>query len=210
MIGEPAETLVSDIVESIHQLFDAYELLSLPTVPTLQSLLLLLASPCFDQSSLMTASACRMALTLGLHRSDREDGLMIYWSCIVAARWESLKSQKMQTESPLCFDLETTCPRTVPDPDTVFGQVYQLLMPAATDTNEAHTLNPLSERHDCVQVLACYLGHRAEDLQAICSADNKGTPWYRLNPFHEARFWAIEQATKNTSQAVSPELPDPS
>ncbi|KIW28372.1 uncharacterized protein PV07_08042 [Cladophialophora immunda] len=141
LAGASGTALVEDISQSIHQCFDAYELLSLPTLSTLQSILLLLASPQFSQQSMMTASACRMALTLGLHRPHYPQPIL-YWSCIVAARWESLRSIGTRSTDRVCFDLETTPPHTEPDPRTIFGALYHLL--AHADRNREH----LSDLHD--------------------------------------------------------------
>ena len=93
--GPAARNLAEYIAQSIQQCFAAYELLYLPTASSLQSILLLLVSPLFSQASIMTAPACRMALTLGLHRpqAPRPD---MYCSCIIASRWQVLKSPAPQ------------------------------------------------------------------------------------------------------------------
>lgn len=121
--------VVPDIIESIRQCFDAYDLLSLPSTSTLQSLLLLLCCPVLSelQSPMMVTAACRMAISLGYHRPEAHRPIL-YWSCIAWARWEWLKNR--EPGSPLCVDVESDHPRISPDPSTWFGSFYLLLAQA--------------------------------------------------------------------------------
>ncbi|KIW87407.1 uncharacterized protein Z519_12043 [Cladophialophora bantiana CBS 173.52] len=210
--GARAHTLVEDIAQAVHQCFDAYELLSLPTVSTLQSILLMLASPRFSQQSMMTASACRMALTLGLHRPHYPKPIL-YWSCIVAARWESLRSVSTRLTDRVCFDLETTPPHTEPDPKTVFGALYHLLACAdenrerlgdlyhiyrsqniytydATPTGQEvnASVRILGEEPETVQTLVYplvrYLSEDGTNSSDASSTITDDSPAFELNPFY--------------------------
>ncbi|KAF4629733.1 hypothetical protein G7Y89_g8413 [Cudoniella acicularis] len=140
LAGTAEKDLTENIAESIRQCFDAHEMLCLPTVSSFKSMILLLASPLFSQSSIMTASACRMALTLGLHRPQHPHP-ELYWSCIVAARWQALKRSQNGAVGRLCFDLEKTPPETEPDRNSFFGAIYHLL--AAADPNHTAPENSI-------------------------------------------------------------------
>lgn len=217
LAGASAKTLVDDITESIHQCFDAYELLSLPTVTTLQSILLLLASPRFSQSSMMTASVCRTALTLGLHRPQHPRPVL-YWSCIVAARWESLRDPMGQSSDSVCFDLASAQPHTEPDPGTVFGALYHFL--ACADKRRRH-LNEVFDIYQArclrtpelmslqqaggdpphgseagmiqslLRLLAQYLSNRSGSHSSSLAVVTDELPAFHVNPFYDARHWLL-------------------
>ncbi|OJJ43543.1 hypothetical protein ASPZODRAFT_895238 [Penicilliopsis zonata CBS 506.65] len=80
---------ITQVTESIHQCFDAEDLLSLPSISTLQALLLLLACPGFSQRSIMVSSALRMASILGFNRAQSPRPIL-YWSCVAWARWDAI------------------------------------------------------------------------------------------------------------------------
>lgn len=143
MQGKEAVKLVEDIVDSLRQCFDAYELLALPSMPTLKAILLLLACPKVMDTSMLVAGACRMALILGCHRPSASNPT-IYWSCIIAARWEMLKDPTTQKSRTLCFDLDSAPPSTEPNKDTPFGQIYQVLKEADPTIYQHPTRTPSS------------------------------------------------------------------
>ncbi|CAK7214696.1 hypothetical protein SEUCBS140593_002274 [Sporothrix eucalyptigena] len=121
--------LVSSIVESVRQCFDAHDLCARPSLSTLQALLLLLCCPALAdlQAPVMTTAACTMAIALGLHRPQAPRPVL-YWSCIAWARWDALSTSRATgRDAPLCFDLESAVPATRPDPATCFGAIYRLL-----------------------------------------------------------------------------------
>ena len=127
LAGPSERDLAETIGASIRQCFEAHELLCLPTLSTLRAILLLLTSPLFSsQSSILTNCACRMALILGLHQPGHPRP-ELYWSCIIAARWQSLKDSAYGMPARHCFDLDTTQPQSEPDHDSLFGALYHLL-----------------------------------------------------------------------------------
>jgi hypothetical protein len=151
-----------------------------------------------------------MALTLGLHR-PHDPRPVLYWSCIIAARWQSLKEPSSRALSPLCFDLDNASPMFEPKSATIFGSIYHLL--ARADTNRhlsgrASTLesnilptirsgfqmedgsyltpNLTHKLQVLVEMLAQYLSDEVEATQA-CLTDEEPNLAFQLNPFHEIR-----------------------
>ncbi|OAG39672.1 hypothetical protein AYO21_06140 [Fonsecaea monophora] len=205
LAGASASTtaLVEDITRSIHECFDAYELLSLPTLSTLQSLLLLLASPRFSQQSMMTASACRMALTLGLHRPHHPRPVL-YWSCIVAARWESLRSASTRSADRVCFDLEMTPPQTEPDPLTIFGALYHLL--ACADRNRGHLGSlPIILRSQDMYTRGTITTRTEDDPSTSMSGQDQETTQALLEPLVQYLSGA-ESSTSDVPPTITTDL----
>jgi hypothetical protein len=61
---------------------------------------------------------------------------MIYWSCIVAARWDSLKNPLTRATDFVCLDLPSAPPLTEPDHESPFGALFYLLQSADQRRNE--------------------------------------------------------------------------
>ncbi|KAH8819855.1 hypothetical protein F5884DRAFT_27832 [Xylogone sp. PMI_703] len=120
------EALVESIVESVRQCSDESDIISAPSIPNLQALLLLLACPYIPNRSLMLAAACRMSLIYGLHCTE-SDSVILYWSCVAWAWWTSLESSNDNPDKMMFFDLQSSRPFRNPRGEDFFGQIYSLL-----------------------------------------------------------------------------------
>lgn len=203
--GDP---LVSDILASVQQCFDSFEVATMPSLWSLQSLLLLITCPRVPQPSMLTSAACRMALLLGLHK-PQNPRLLLFWSCVLASRWDSLCRADSSTFSRPSPDLMSLAPSSGPEDATIFTWLFTMVTEA---DQERCGPDSATKRTDCdwegsfheaaasigtgirglreIMVLTrLYLMGKREEAQNISEAKKtiaKLCPAVNLNPFASA------------------------
>ncbi|CAG9946444.1 unnamed protein product [Clonostachys rosea f. rosea IK726] len=101
----------------------------MPALWSLQSFLLLITCPRIEQVSMLTSAAGRMALLLGLHKPQNPK-LFLFWSCVLASRWDSLRNAESRATSRPCPDLMTFAPSSGPEEATIFTWFFDMVADA--------------------------------------------------------------------------------
>lgn len=124
--GTDGADLVEDIIASVRQCFDTYEMLALPSAPTLKACLLLLLCPKISNTSPILTSACRMALLLGYHLSGTEN-IHVYRACIIAARWYKFNDPNVAQANHTYFILSNIRPHAQLDDGSFMSELDKVL-----------------------------------------------------------------------------------
>ncbi|VUC21919.1 unnamed protein product [Clonostachys rosea] len=101
----------------------------MPSLWSLQSFLLLISCPRIEQVSMLISAAGRMALLLGLHKPQNPK-LFLFWSCVLASRWDSLRDPDTRATSRPCPDLMTFAPSYGPEEVTIFTWFFDMVADA--------------------------------------------------------------------------------
>ncbi|KAJ5689990.1 hypothetical protein N7462_004382 [Penicillium macrosclerotiorum] len=204
--------VVRDLTESVYQCLAVDDLLTSPSLSTLQAFLLLLGCPSFTQRPIMIASVIRMASILGMNRPQPKRPI-IYWTCVTWARWEAVKSK--YKDSAVNHALHLPPPPCEPTNDSFFGRIYHLIAKSqdrdsSEDTHQKLymqrvpeiSLGPDGPEEDDTSAAAgpekMIVDHLEQVLEVYLFGDSRKwtdaqgeitrylqSPWYRFHPFCE-------------------------